>query len=257
MHASTCIDASTLAARSASSGIGSTTPCGYCGADPTTSAVLPFTCAAIASTSARKSSSTGTVWTRTPKSWPALWNAACALAATTISGAVDAALRSRPLARRLHRHEDALGPARRHESGHARGAVEELRARGDDLGLDLAETRERLRVQRVLVQEHDRGGFRDVVHLLPAVEHEPERAAFLPARVTRRASRRAPRGSRRRSFRARGGPRPGTVRGFSPSRGELSCAARSTPRPARAGLHEEALGLRGERVAVEDLARAT
>ena len=66
----------------------STTPCGYVGADPTTSAVAGPTAAAIASTSAVQSSRTGVVTTRMSNRWADLWNAAWALSASTISGAV-------------------------------------------------------------------------------------------------------------------------------------------------------------------------
>jgi hypothetical protein len=67
MHASVWNDAPTSAASAASSGIGSMTPCGYCGAEPATSTVFSLTHAAIASTSARQSSRTGTLHTFTPK----------------------------------------------------------------------------------------------------------------------------------------------------------------------------------------------
>ena len=68
--------------------MGSITPCGYCGADPTTSTVFSVIAARIASTSARKSARTGIECTTRPNPCAALWNAACALFASTISGAV-------------------------------------------------------------------------------------------------------------------------------------------------------------------------
>ena len=46
------------------------------------------TAAAMASTSAVQSASTGTLTTRMPNRWADLWNAAWALSASTISGAV-------------------------------------------------------------------------------------------------------------------------------------------------------------------------
>ncbi len=88
MHASTCIDAPTLVASAAIAGMSSMTPCGYCGAEPTTSTVFALTRAAIASTSARQSSRTFVLCRVMPKYDAALWNAACALSGSTISGAV-------------------------------------------------------------------------------------------------------------------------------------------------------------------------
>ena len=84
MQASTWHHAPTLAASSAIAAIGSTTPCGYCGAEPTTSTVWSSTAAAIASTSAVQSSLTGTVTIGMPNRCADLWNAACADSATTI-----------------------------------------------------------------------------------------------------------------------------------------------------------------------------
>src|SRR5690606_20354019 len=83
-HASPWQWAPTEAASSAIAGIGSTTPCGYWGAAPTTSAVRSSTAAAIAATSAVQSSSTGVVVIGIPYMWAALWNAACAEMGTTI-----------------------------------------------------------------------------------------------------------------------------------------------------------------------------
>ena len=88
MHASTWQLASTDAATAAMAGIGSITPCGYCGAEPTTSTVFGPTASAIASTSAVQSAPTGVVTMRMPNRCADLWNAAWALSATTISGAV-------------------------------------------------------------------------------------------------------------------------------------------------------------------------
>jgi hypothetical protein len=67
MHASTWQRMPRDAASAASSGIGSTTPCAYDGAEPTTSTVDPSTAAAVAATSARKSGPTGTTRAVTPK----------------------------------------------------------------------------------------------------------------------------------------------------------------------------------------------
>ena len=88
MQASTWQLAPTVPASAAIAGMSSTTPCGYWGAEPTTSTVRSSTAAAMASTSAVQSSRTGTLWRRTPKRWAALWKAAWALSATTISGSV-------------------------------------------------------------------------------------------------------------------------------------------------------------------------
>ena len=78
MQASTWHHAPTLAASSATAAIGSTTPCGYCGAEPTTSTVWSSTAAAIASTSAAQSSATGVVTIGIPNRCADLWNAAWA-----------------------------------------------------------------------------------------------------------------------------------------------------------------------------------
>ena len=81
------------------------TPCGYCGADPTTSTVFGPTNAPIASTSAVQSARTGALRTVRPKLCAALWNAAWADSARTISGSVmprSCAARSRA-ARTPHR----------------------------------------------------------------------------------------------------------------------------------------------------------
>jgi hypothetical protein len=88
MHASVWKFAPHSEASAARSGIGSITPCGYCGAESTMSTVFAVISAAIASTSARQSARTGTDRTSPPNECPALWNAACALLATTISGFV-------------------------------------------------------------------------------------------------------------------------------------------------------------------------
>ena len=98
MQASTWQLAPTESANPAISATGSTTPCGYWGADATTRAVDGPTASATASTSAVQSSVTGTTRVRSPNRWAALWNAAWALRASTISGSTtprSAAARSR------------------------------------------------------------------------------------------------------------------------------------------------------------------
>ena len=172
MHASTCIDAPTVRASSASSGIGSMTPCGYCGAEPTTSAVFSLTRAAIASTSARKSARTGTLCTRSAEVVRALVERGVRALGEDDLGFGDTALVARPFPRRLHREQDALGSARRHEprrgrerrgtdAAHASTTSDWISARlGNAAG-----------VQCVLVQEHRGGGFGDLAHFGPAVEH--------------------------------------------------------------------------------------
>ena len=67
MHASVWKLASTDAASAASSGIGSMTPCGYCGALPTTSTVFSLTTAAMAVDVGPPVVATGTLCTVTPK----------------------------------------------------------------------------------------------------------------------------------------------------------------------------------------------
>ena len=75
------------AASAAISGIGSITPCGKPGADPTTTAVRSVTAAASASVSARNPPSTGTRTSGMSKNRAALSNAAWAVTGATISGA--------------------------------------------------------------------------------------------------------------------------------------------------------------------------
>ena len=67
MHASTWQRIPREAARAASDGMSSTTPCAYDGAEPTTSTVDSSMAAAVAATSARKSGPTGTTRAVTPK----------------------------------------------------------------------------------------------------------------------------------------------------------------------------------------------
>ena len=59
--------------------IGSITPCGYAGAEPTSSTVFGVIAAAIAAASALKSAPTGTRTERTSKYAAPFSNAACAL----------------------------------------------------------------------------------------------------------------------------------------------------------------------------------
>ena len=67
MHASTWQRMPRDAASAASSWTGSTTPCAYDGAEPTTSTVDASMAAAVAATSARRSGPTGTTRAVTPK----------------------------------------------------------------------------------------------------------------------------------------------------------------------------------------------
>ena len=57
----------------------------------------------------------------------------------------DAALLAAALAGGLHRAEDALGAAGGHEAGDVVVAVEQVGGDADDVALDAAEARERLR----------------------------------------------------------------------------------------------------------------
>ena len=68
-------------------GMSSTTPCGYWGAEPTTSTCSSVTSSAIASTSAVQSSRDRRVRIGMSYMCADLWNAACADSATTISPA--------------------------------------------------------------------------------------------------------------------------------------------------------------------------
>ena len=71
--------------------IGSITPCGYDGAEPTRSTVRSSIAAAMALASARMSAPTGTLTASTPRQCAALSNAAWAEVGRTMRGAVIAA----------------------------------------------------------------------------------------------------------------------------------------------------------------------
>ena len=86
MQASTWQEAPTELAMADISATGSTTPCGYCGAEATTRAVRSDTASANAFRSGVRSARTGTTRVCSPNRWAALWNAAWALSASTISG---------------------------------------------------------------------------------------------------------------------------------------------------------------------------
>ena len=85
-QASTWQPAPCSAASAAISGIGSITPCGNVGAEPTTTAVRSVMASDMAARSALKSSSTGTRTSVMSKNLAALSNAACAVTGATISG---------------------------------------------------------------------------------------------------------------------------------------------------------------------------
>ena len=111
MHASTWQLAPTDIASSAIAGMSSCTPCGYCGADPTTSTVFGPSSVCIASTSAVQSARTGALRTMRPKLCAALWNAACADSASTISGSVmPRSARARSRAARTPHRIDSVPP---------------------------------------------------------------------------------------------------------------------------------------------------
>ncbi len=119
-------------ASAAISGIGSMTPCGYCGAEPTTSTVFSFTAAAIASTSARQSARTGVVVHAHAEQAPPCGTPRARSRRHHLRRG-DAALGRPRSRRRLHRHQDALGTARRHEPGRVVGAVNRPAHMRDDL----------------------------------------------------------------------------------------------------------------------------
>ena len=146
-----------------SSGIGSTTPCGYCGAEPTTSTVFGPTASAIASTSAVQSSRTGVVTMRMPNRCADLWNAAWALSATTISGAVTPrSMRPRSRAASTAHWIDSVPPLVRNPAARrrpcSRPAVQPTTS-----DWICRERREGLGVERVLVQEQAGRLLGDVV----------------------------------------------------------------------------------------------
>ena len=95
----------------------------------------------------------------------------------------DPTLLRGPLTGGEHGAEDRLGAAAREEPGHVGVTVQEARRPADRVGLDLPQRRERLRVERVLVQEERCRRFRDRVDRRAAVVHQTERAAVLPPHV--------------------------------------------------------------------------
>ena len=95
---------------SASAWIGSITPCGNVGAEPTTTTVSAVTAAAIASTSARKSGVDRDAPQLEPKYWRRLVERRVRGDRRTISGSVMPAL-ARAVPVGLHRQQDALGAA--------------------------------------------------------------------------------------------------------------------------------------------------
>ena len=183
MQASVWKLAPTSAARAASSGIGSTTPCGYCGALPTTSTVL------------------GPTWRGHGVDVGApvvahghLVHSQAEVVGGLVEGGVgtgrhhhlrlgDAPLLAAALAGGLHRAEDALGAAGGHEAGDVVVAVQEVGGDADDIALDAAQARERLGVEGVVVEEHLGDLLHHRVHLGSRVVDHPEGLAVLPAHV--------------------------------------------------------------------------
>jgi hypothetical protein len=111
-----------------------------------------------------------------------LWNAAWADSATTISPAwMPRSARPRSRAARTAHWIDSVPPLVRNPA--AVGGPCSSSGPGDDLALDRAERRERLGVQRVLVQVQHRGTLGHLVHRRPTVVHHPERATVLPSSV--------------------------------------------------------------------------
>ena len=181
------------AASAAMAGIGSTTPCGYCGAEPTTSTVLSSTHAAMASTSAASRRARAPCGSGGRTGGRALWNAAWALSATTISRRRMPRSATPTLAGGLHRAQDRLGAAageeaRRGVAPWSRSAVQPTTSywiAPSDGNASVFE--------RVLVQVHRGRPFGDLVHARPTVVDHAERPPVLPADVARPAS---PRGRR-------------------------------------------------------------
>ncbi len=86
----------------------------------------------------------------------------------------DAPLDPATLPRGEHATQDRLGATAREEAGDLGIAMEQTGRPPDHVGLDLAQRRERLGVQRVLVQVQPGGLLGDLVHRGPAVVHHAE-----------------------------------------------------------------------------------
>ena len=67
-------------------------------------------------------------------------------------GCGDAELPAAAFTRRLHRHQDALGATRCHEPGALVAGIQPFADDRDDLGLDRAQARERIGVERFSVE---------------------------------------------------------------------------------------------------------
>ena len=95
----------------------------------------------------------------------------------------DAALGAAPFACRLHRQQDALGAAGRHEAGSLLAGLQPLADHRHDLGLDGPQARERIGVQRVLRRVAAVGLLGDGQHVGTGVVDERERPPVAPAHV--------------------------------------------------------------------------
>ena len=95
----------------------------------------------------------------------------------------DAAFGAATFAGGLDGAQDRLGAAAGEEPRGGVAAVEQVGGPADDLGLDGAERRERLGVERVLVQVHRRCGLGDLRGRRAAVVDEPEGAPVGPPHV--------------------------------------------------------------------------
>ena len=95
----------------------------------------------------------------------------------------DAAFGSRSLAGGEDTAQDRFGPTAREEPRDVVVAVEQARRPPDGVGLDTTERRERLGVERVLVEVHRGRRLGHGMDRWPAVVDEPERPAIAPAHV--------------------------------------------------------------------------
>ena len=185
MHASTWQLMSRSAAMAAMPGIGSITPCGYCGCG----------------TDHQDRVVVDRVGHRVDVGLPVVAHRhTAALEAEVVAALLergvraggqhhvrggDATLLAAALAGALHGHQQALGAARRHETGTVGAGLQPVADDADDVGLQRAQARERVGVQRVLRAEASVGLLGHRHHVLARAVGQGERVAVAPSHVVR------------------------------------------------------------------------
>src|SRR3954469_17106010 len=158
------------AAAAAISEIGSITPCGYCGAEPTSSTVLSSIAFAIASTSALKSGRTS--MRRGAEVVELLVERRVRGHRQDDVRLVHVALVRGAALRGFDRNQDRLGTTRAQEAGGALVTGEEGRREVEDVVRHAPQRRERVRVQRVVPQVRVVRLSENVFELFVDVEHQ-------------------------------------------------------------------------------------